>query len=178
MYFIALLPPENISTEVLKWKEWMRVNHGCVAALRSPAHITLVPPFMMKTELENELIENLNQFAAGQDNLQIRLKDFSHFKSRVIYINVPENAELNQLRDDLFRFLKATQDYPIPEKEEKFNPHITIATRDLDKNTFTEAWAFFSAQRYEGEWPCDKLSLLRHNKKNWDVISTSQFKIS
>ena len=48
MYFIALVAPEEINTPILKWKTWFRDNFGCTVALKSPAHITLIPPFRMQ----------------------------------------------------------------------------------------------------------------------------------
>jgi 2'-5' RNA ligase len=48
MYFVAILAPEKINADALKWKLYFREKFGCRAALHSPAHITLVPPFWMK----------------------------------------------------------------------------------------------------------------------------------
>ncbi len=56
MYFIALVAPEDINQQLLKWKIWMLEKYQCEAALRSPAHITLIPPFWMKPELEKDLV--------------------------------------------------------------------------------------------------------------------------
>jgi len=89
---------------------------------------------------------------------------------------VLENPELNHFRNGLFNFLQQGRELPIPGKEEKFRPHITIATRDLDKNSFQPAWEYFKVISFEADWVCKNISLLRHNKKNWDVIATSQFK--
>ena len=55
MYFIALVLPTEINDEILKWKLFMKDHFNCLVALRSPAHITLVPPFWMNDDLENKL---------------------------------------------------------------------------------------------------------------------------
>ncbi len=61
-------------------------------------------------------------------------------------------------------------------KEDRpFHPHLTIATRDLRKKAFYEAWEHFKKKEYAAEWITEGISLLRHNKKNWDVLFTSQF---
>jgi hypothetical protein len=52
---------------------------------------------------------------------------------------------------------------------------MSLATRDLYKKAFYEAWEIFSVKKYEASWEVNGISLLRHNKKNWDVIFTSQF---
>jgi 2'-5' RNA ligase len=176
LYFIALIPPDEINDQVLKWKLWMKDNLDCVVALRSPGHVTLVPPFRMKKELEDPLFKKLDEFASDQNSFLIRLSDFSHFRSRVIYIHVKDNPELNRFRNDLFDFLQQEPRFPIPAKEEKYTAHITIATRDLDKYRFQKAWEYFKEIGYQADWLCRNISLLRHNKKNWDVITTAQFK--
>jgi 2'-5' RNA ligase len=66
--------------------------------------------------------------------------------------------------------------YPLEKDDRPFHPHVTIATRDLYKKSFYESWDHFKEKKYKAEWIAKDLSLLRHNKKNWDVIATSQFK--
>jgi 2'-5' RNA ligase len=175
MYFIALVCPEHINKQVLKWKVWMKERFGCEAALRSPAHITLVPPCWMNPGLEANLLNSLAAFARTQQRPIIQLSHFSHFKPRVIFVNIVQNTALENLQTGLFRYLLADNIYPFNKDDRPFHPHITIATRDLHKKTFNEAWEHFKEKKYEAEWTAEGISLLRHNKKNWDVIATSQF---
>jgi len=175
MYFIALIAPEDINLYALKWKLWAKERYGCEVALKAPAHITLVAPFWMKQEPEAGLKTDLAKFSAVQSGFPVHLDGFSHFKSRTIFINVAGNDRLNKLQADLSRFLFETGIYPIKMDQGPFSPHITIATRDLPKGVFNEAWGYFKAKKYEKEWVTGGISLLRHNKKNWDVIVTSQF---
>ncbi|HEY6506286.1 MAG TPA: hypothetical protein VIZ28_20055, partial [Chitinophagaceae bacterium] len=44
MYYVALLCSPETDGKVQQFKYWMRERFGCTAALRSPAHITLIPP--------------------------------------------------------------------------------------------------------------------------------------
>jgi 2'-5' RNA ligase len=76
--------------------------------------------------------------------------------------------------DDFFRL---NSFYKIKIDTRPFHPHITIATRDLFKKSFCEAWPVFEKESFKEEWQVNGLSVLRHNKKNWDVIYTSQFSI-
>src|SRR5678815_1695710 len=88
MYFIALVAPGGINRQVLKWKQFMQDHFGCSVALRSPAHITLIPPFWMDDALEKDLGATISGFSKQQTGFEIGLKDFSAFKPRVIYIDV------------------------------------------------------------------------------------------
>ena len=175
MYFIALVAPEIINQQILKWKLWMKEHYNCEVALRSPAHITLIPPFWMKSELENELIHSLDISSTNESGFSIQLKNFSYFKPRVIFVSVLTNGQLTVLRTKLTDTLLASNKFPFTNDDRPFHPHVTIATRDLYKKAFYEAWEYFKDKEYEEEWIANSISLLRHNKKNWDVIATSQF---
>lgn len=173
MYFIALVAPEDINKQVLKWKHLMKERYQCEVALRSPAHITLVPPFWMKPELENNLVDSITGFSIYQKGFRVHLNNFSHFKSRVIFIDVAANDQLIKIKNDLSRVLLNSGKYPLKEDDRPFHPHVTIATRDLHKMAFNEAWEHFKEKRYAAEWIVQSISLLKHNNKNWDVIANS-----
>lgn len=174
MYFIAIVAPEEINEKALKWKNFMKEHFGCQVALKSPAHITLVPPFWMQPALEKELIDAINEFGREMESFSIRLRDFSAFTPRVIFIDVVENDHLSRLQDHFINFLIEKNNFPVSKDTRPFHPHVTIATRDLYKKAFYEAWEIFSKKKYEVSWSVKGISLLRHNKKNWDVIFTSQ----
>ena len=175
MYFLAIIAPEEINEYVLKWKLYFRDRYKCVAALRSPAHITLIPPFWMNIDLENELIETMNSFCKTQINFEIYLRNFNFFKPRVIFADVTKSDRLFGLHENLNLFIAEKKKFPIKSNDQIFHPHVTLATRDLTKKAFNEVWAIFANKKYEHKWNLNSVSLLRHNKKNWDVIYTSQF---
>jgi 2'-5' RNA ligase len=175
MYYFAILAPEEIDKEVMKWKKIFKERFNCTKALNSPAHITLIAPFWMHTDLETEIFDSLKEFCGSQKGLSIHLKDFSAFKPKVIFIDVLKNEFLDSLQKDFIGFMINRQKFPVKKDENIFHPHITLATRDLFKKDFSEAWELFSNRKYEKSWIATGISLLRHNKKNWDVIYTSQF---
>jgi 2'-5' RNA ligase len=178
MYFIAVVLPAEINDEILKWKLFMRDHFNCLVALRSPAHITLVPPFWMNDNLENKLEDAISQFSQHQVPFEINLKNFAAFKPRVIYIDVLSTPHLQTLHDRLHEYLIAGDIFPIKKEDHPFHPHVTIATRDLHKKAFYEAWEIFKKENYKASCRIKEISLLKHNQKNWDVVFTSQFKTS
>ena len=175
MYFVAIVAPAEINEQVLKWKNFFKERFQCIVALKSPAHITLVAPFWMKEELENDLIKSIAEFSVFKNGFEIMLKDFAAFKPRVIYVDISKNELLNSLHESLTSFLVTQNKYPVKKEDRPFHPHVTLAARDLHKKAFQEAWEIFSIKKYEACWQVKGISLLRHNKKNWDVIFTSQF---
>ena len=57
LYYIAIVCPPAVNEEILVFKHWMRDQFNCKAALKSPAHITLIPSFLMEKRLEDDLAE-------------------------------------------------------------------------------------------------------------------------
>jgi 2'-5' RNA ligase len=175
MYFVALVAPKEIDDNVLRWKNVMKERFDCSVALRSPAHITLVPPFWMDESLANKLQNEIRDFSEQQASFEINLKNFSAFKPKVIFVDVIATQLLQTFQAHLLQFLVTSNIFPIEKEDRPFHPHITIATRDLHKKSFHEAWEIFKEKTYEASWLVNSMSLLRHSQKNWDVIFTSQF---
>ena len=174
MYYIAIVAPEGINLQVLKWKTYFKDHFECSVALKSPAHITLIPPFWMNEESENELINSIKEFSITKNKFEITLKDFAAFKPKVIFVDVVKSEVLNGFYRSFADFIFSVNKFPIKKDDGPFHPHVTLATRDLYKKAFQEAWEIFSNKKYEAFWMVNGVSLLRHNKKNWDVIFTSQ----
>ena len=175
MYFIAIVAPEEINQQVLKWKKYFKDHFECTVALKSPAHITLIPPFWMKEDLEDDLINSIKDFSGTKNKFEITLKDFEAFKPKVIFVDVVKCEVLNDIYRSFANYIFSENKFPIKKDDRPFHPHVTLATRDLYKKAFLEVWEIFSKKKYEAFWIVSGISLLRHNKKNWDVIFTSQF---
>ena len=174
MYYIAIVAPERINQQVLKWKTYFRDHFECTVALKSPAHITLIPPFWMKEDLENDLVNSIKGFSITKNKFEITLKDFAAFKPKVIFVDVVKSEVLNGFYRSFTDYIFTENKFPIKKDDGPFHPHVTLATRDLYKKAFQEAWEIFSNKKYEALWMVSGITLLRHNKKNWDVIFTSQ----
>jgi len=129
----------------------------------------------MEEEKEPALFQDVASLASGYSSFTIRTKDFSAFQPRTIFIDIEKTEWLNKLKDTVDAFFKLNSFYKIKIDSRPFHPHVTIATRDLFKKTFSEAWPIFEKETFKEEWDAGGLSVLRHNKKTWDVIYTSPF---
>jgi 2'-5' RNA ligase len=175
MYFIALVLPQSINEKVVKYKQMMLEKYNCKVGLKSPAHITLVPPFWMEDEKERQLISDIATLSDRLRPFIVSTNNFSAFKPRTLFIAVAPNEQLNEVKkatDDFFKNISFSE---IKIETRPFHPHITIATRDLFKKSFHEIWPWFAGKEFIEEWTVEGISILKHNKKNWDVIFTSQF---
>lgn len=150
----------------------MLQRFNCKVALKSPAHITLVPPFEMPDESQQAMKELLQPFAARQQSLSIHLKNFAVFKPRVIYVHVQPSTPLSDLKINLQTTLQQASRFHIKKEERPFHPHVTIANRDLKKEDFSQAWQHFQQVSFEVTFRASALSLLRHNNHMWEIAGT------
>ncbi|MBO9200776.1 MULTISPECIES: RNA 2',3'-cyclic phosphodiesterase [Niastella] len=170
LHFIAIVTPEEINRKVLQWKFYMRDQFGCKVALKSPAHITLISPFMMPDNLQPGLQELLQPFASREQHFSIQLKNFAAFKPRVIYVDVLPSPRLTEFKTALETTLLQSNRFPVKKEERPFHPHVTIANRDLHKKDFPLAWQHFQQINYEVTFTANAFALLRHNGQIWEII--------
>jgi 2'-5' RNA ligase len=176
MYFIAILANDEISKEAIKHKKFMLERFGCKVALRSPPHVTLIPPFNMKEDLKADLVSAMDAFALTHSRFHFEVKDFSSFPPRVIFINVVLNDALSELHASFEDHLIAFNKFPIKKETRPYHPHITIATRDLDKKDFHKAWPHFSHLSFYAKQDVTAIVLLESSQSGWRPIHSSALK--
>ncbi|WP_375491210.1 2'-5' RNA ligase family protein [uncultured Nostoc sp.] len=175
-FFVALLPPQDIQDYANQIKQYFADRYTSRGALKSPPHITLQPPFEW-TDANLPLLEaSLKEFASGQQPVAITLKGFDAFAPHVIYINVVKSQELLTLQADLMAYTESN--LGVVDKVSKsrlFAPHITVAFRDLTKQNFKAAWPEFEKRQLHFEFTADKLTLLLHDGRRWNIKSEFAF---
>jgi 2'-5' RNA ligase len=175
LYYIAIVCPPAVNEDILVFKHWMRDRFGCKAALKSPAHITLVPSFLMEKRLEDDLVETLSAFRSGLGPLSLRLHNFDHFGSAVIFVSVDINEGLSQLKVALERYLAQHPALGIRHDSKAFYAHVTIANRDLSETGFPEAWAHFGPLPFEAAFDSPAFALLQLDGAHWKVVHTFEW---
>ncbi len=175
-FFIALIPPEDVQKEAIKIKEYFKQNYNSKAALKSPPHVTLQPPFEWDIEDLPKLIQQLHNFSESQQPFSMTLSGFSAFKPRVIYIDVVKTPELLSIQKQLMSNLESSlnivhQVY----KNRPFSPHLTVAFRDLTKKNFYQAWPEFEDKEIHFNFTMNKVTLLIHNGRKWEIYQEFYF---
>lgn len=175
-FFIALLPPPDIQAYATEIKQQFCDRYHSKAALRSPPHITLQPPFEWPlTEIES-LRSGLQSFAARSQPFPMTLSGFGAFAPRVIYINVLRTPELLDLQQNLMAHLEATLNIVDQRsKQRRFAPHLTVAFRDLKPACFRKAWPEFESRSLEFHFPATQLTLLLHDGQRWNPYENFEF---
>jgi len=173
IYFIALLPPQDKLETIQKIKEYVASNYNCKHALKSPPHITIVPPFQYPIKKEKFLynkIEELNKHL-NEIIINISVDGYAIFLPKVIFINVLKNIELeilhNKVNDFVKKELKVFKDLD----SRPFHPHITIAFRDIKKSLVQDALKDLQEKfPIKDTFSVNKITLLKHNGKYWEIV--------
>lgn len=166
-YFIAIIPPEPLFSELEKIKLDVSQRYNNKSALRSPAHITLHMPFELKAEKEELLLSALAKFSFSNP-FNIELKDFSCFEPKVIFVDVMKSESLFELQKSLVYQVKSNLNiFNQAESERGFHPHVTIAFRDLKKEDFYIAYEEFKQKTFSASFNCHSFWLLKHADRKW-----------
>jgi len=169
-FFIALLPPQTIQTYVSEVQQIFAKQYNSRAALRSPPHITLQPPFVWAIAALPSLHQTLSRFASTCAPVPVTLSGFGCFAPRVIYVNVLKTPELQTLQKDLVAFVTAESDIADSVAQTRpFTPHITVGFQDLTRPQFQSAWSEFQHRLVEFTFTATHLTLLMHDGQQWHV---------
>lgn len=175
MYYVAIVCPEELNKIILRFKLWMQEKFGCKVALKSPAHITLIPPFWFDAQEEDILLQALHGFKISEQAIKIELNDFAHFSNRVLFIDIKPNDHLTRIRQEAEDHFFNKLGTIIKKETRLFSPHITIANRDLKPGDFKTAWEHFSAKQFEESFIAEKISLLRLDQGKWHVVAQNNW---
>ena len=167
-FFIALLPSQAVQDYVNEVKQVFDDRYNSRAALKSPPHITLQPPFEWLLEACPVLNQCLGEVAAQFPPLPITLSGFGAFPPRVIYLNVIKTPALLALQAAVITQMESVLGIVSAEsKTRSFTPHMTVGFRDLTKENFKAAWAEFQPQPLQLEFMATHLTLLQHDGQRW-----------
>jgi len=193
LYFLALLPPEDLREKVKEIKLEISGRYGAAHALKSPAHITLQMPFRKKESAEQSMEEALSHFSKkckpfhleldGFDFFPpkvvfIRISDldgFDFFPPKVVFIRISDHRPVIALRNNLLPVLWDKLELTKKQTGSRFHPHLTVATRDLKEGDFPLAREDFSQRDFKADFEVKGLYLLKHNGKYWDIFKEFPF---
>ncbi len=175
LYFIALIPHSELRNEIRAVKDRIRLAYGAGHALKSPAHITMQMPFKRNSRDEYAITAALEKFGSEENPFTVRLDGFGCFAPKVIFIRIEDPDPVKSAHGRLKRILTGQLGFAVSEIMNDVQPHITVATRDLTKEAFREAWPEFQNEEFKGTFEVHSIFLLKHNGKNWDILKEFPF---
>jgi 2'-5' RNA ligase len=176
IYFIAIIPPKEISDEITEFKIDFKTRFSSSAALKTIPHITLKAPFKLTSGEHEPLLEWFRRLPVTVSPFPMEIRDFGTFDSKhkpVIFVHPVINDALHSLHKEILgSFRTAYTEVGIMKNELDFHPHITIAYRDLEPENYAMAWREYQSKRYEAAFIVNSFHLLQHDSKKWNVIDT------
>lgn len=177
LYFVAIVPPEKIQSELTHIKLHFKNNFNSQHALKSPPHITLIPPFRFNSDEESILAQSLDKYCKTRSFFEQNLSGFGAFHPKVIYVGVVKNNELSKLQSQLSVSFRSMLNLKEKQKREyPFFPHLTVAFRDLTVENFKIAWKLYSHKKIDYKFNVEDICLLKHDGKIWEIIHKGNFK--
>jgi 2'-5' RNA ligase len=167
-YFIAIIPPDDLQEEITSIKNQVADMTGAVRALKILPHITLVPPFYLNEEEYLQLEKSMSEKKFIENSIRIELKNYSHFRHDVIFIDVMHSVKLEKLSKDLIN--ETNKINPVHDTARSYHPHITLAFRDLQKDAFEIAWNQLMNKNYSAQFIANSFWILRHDDGIWKLL--------
>ena len=174
LYFIAIIPPDEICEAVTNVKQEFAHRFKSSKALKVIPHITLKAPFKFSPEDHTTLLRWFALTPASVHPFRQELKNFGSFANKrnpVIFIEPVMNESLAVLQKNVINhFIKAFGKNQVAQNEFKFNPHMTVAYRDLLFPQFKIAWEEYETKKFEAIFEVSSFHLLQHDGKKWNSI--------
>lgn len=172
MVYFSLVCPETVGHSIRGLQQWAFRRHGAMAAMKSPPHITLVPPFWWPADALDTLSAHAAGFRFTPESVSVRLEGFGHFGKRVLYVHVEPSQELQALQEAFGIHMRLHAGKAMTPDDRPFHPHVTIATRDLSPAAFREAWDHFSRIDFRADADLNAISMMLHNPGAWNIHRT------
>src|SRR5687767_2144075 len=167
---IAIVLPEPLFSFVKHQQLYIAETWDCRMALRTPPHITVIPPLSIRQDEWPELESIVFKASEKGRPFTLEVTGFDAFKPRVIFLKTNLPKELVKLYTDLRNRIEMKLPhllYRYPDRT--FTPHITLAYRDVEPEQFREIWNYYKDQKALFKIHIDRLSLLNNIDKKWKL---------
>ena len=167
---IAIVPPDPMFSFVRMQQHFIAETWGCRQSLRSPPHITLVPPFSLSPAFTELLINTLIETGANNYSFKLASSGFDAFPPRVVFVkpNLPKELMTlySHLKDSIGPLIPGTGGN---DQDRDFHPHITIAYRDIKPEQFRKIWNYYRNIKIKLSVDVDRFCLLENIQGQWFV---------
>ncbi|MCC6690342.1 MAG: 2'-5' RNA ligase family protein [Bacteroidia bacterium] len=174
LYFFALLLPFNIAAETDEVKREFSEKYESVRALKSPAHITIIPPFFANNAFEKTIEDKVDTFSKSFAPFQINLNGFGEFNHKVIFVEVEKSNHLQFFYNSFTTFFSGLG-FELTSMNKFFHPHVTVAFRDLTKENFDKAWPQFKNREFVNSFSASSIHLLKYKNEKWHPLKEFRF---
>jgi 2'-5' RNA ligase len=175
LYFIALIPKRELRERITAIKHDFATRFNSKTALKVYPHITLKAPFKLPANKYDQLLNWFNNLHIQHKKFSIELKGFGAFHNKnspVIFIKPEITNDLKMLQEKIAEAYISNISEEVNQVDIFFNPHITVAYRDLTPEMFTKAWNEYQHKKFDAFFDVDAVHLLQHDSKKWNIFAT------
>jgi 2'-5' RNA ligase len=167
---IAIVLPEPVYTEVREQQLFIAKTWGPKHALRTPPHITIIPPMALKQEEVPLIFSMASALSLSFSSFTMQLNGYGAFKPRVVFVHPQKCEALDGLEATWEHAIKqklphALANYP----DRPYHPHVTLAHKDVRREQFEKIWDHYSALDYRVNFEVKEFCVLDHTKDGWAV---------
>jgi 2'-5' RNA ligase len=165
---IAILPPEPLFSEIKREQEFLSLKWGPKHALRTPPHITLIPPISLDSGEAGWLYGMAEALSGMFSPFNISLRNYESFRPRVIFINLMHSPELKDLQETWLHAVKSKMPHVLEKYPDRpFHPHVTLAHKDVVRGQFEKIWKYYSTKKFQATFPVDEFCMLEYSEEGW-----------
>lgn len=143
-YFVAhVLEAEELQV-VEALKKDIANRCGVYAALRLPAHVTLIPPFEAGTV--SLFTERLRTYAMMNAGFKVPMTGFGHFGDRVWFLDTGSQEKLLEMKRTVTRFGIESGLFATDPDIREPHFHVTLASKDVNPSGFLRVQKFLEGK--------------------------------
>lgn len=174
--FIGILTPPDLTAAVEEARGWMKKSWGCRSGMKTPPHITLIPPFPQLPGTPEPEENDLTNFVRGLNTelrdshrlpLEIALEGVGHFGPRTLFFSVKPTPALVNLQSAMEARIR--ERWPDLLGKNTFHPHLTVANRDIPPEALAPSLEWLGKRAPSRQFPCSRVTLFLWKEEQWKV---------
>ncbi len=173
-HFIGVLLPEDITLTLEDCRRYMHGTYGCKSGHGTPIHVTLVPPFRLPEPYRTaDIVRALADGpAAAGLAFTARIEQFDAFGDRTLFARVIADARWEALRDAAVTALLQACPGCTGKDRRPFQPHATVANRDIPPGAVTAALAVMNELHLSEAFPVSSITVFERKDGSWKAAVT------
>ena len=170
-HFIGVLLPEDITLTLEGCRRYMHEVYGCKSGHGTPIHVTLVPPFRLQEEYSTaDLISVIEKEVLPKGlGFTAHINNFDAFGDRTLFANVVAGDAWTRLRDKTVQALLNTCPGCTKKDKKPFQPHATVANRDIPVGIMTKALQVMNELNLAEDFPVDNITIFERKGNRWEA---------
>jgi 2'-5' RNA ligase len=166
-YFLAIVPEGSIQENCHEIKNLIKEKFNIKYALKSPGHITLKMPFSYNEAKEELLVTKLRDFLTCFEGFALKFCGVGSFGKRVVFLKVEGGDSLINFQLELKSFCRMKLNLVEELSDRNFQPHMTIAFKDLKDQHVNDIIELAEKVAMPGEFFVGEIHLLKRIEGRW-----------